>query len=271
LSFNYYILKIKSSQNITINGEAILADTVSYVKGTIADNNISLILTSVINSTDLYIYELIGVDKQTTSSTRKLFINESADSQSLSIPNPDALFLGEIPLKFIKYNITEAATGPMQNFYSAFSSSPFIYNLHYLEEGHTVDIYDSANINKVNNRVFTINHMEYSGVEGSILIGSAIEEGITLNQSFLDDYNIDAVFKDDEIIVSEEKFSSIRNCIDVEKFKLNQDSINAITNVQLLTAQDKIVYEFEFPPIIYNEKTQHISFNLLIRKNEPLI
>ena len=73
------------------------------------------------------------------------------------------------------------------------------------------------------------------------------------------------------IDLSDETISAMTNCFNPKKYRKNEDSVVAITNIQLIgkseTAdQDSILYELEYLPIIYKENDQHVSYNIMLRK-----
>lgn len=77
------------------------------------------------------------------------------------------------------------------------------------------------------------------------------------------------------IVVSSERFSSLFNCLEPSMYRNNKDYSVAVTNVQLLERKPEtlspqsylkniVVYELEYLPIIYNERKNHLSLNLLL-------
>ena len=73
------------------------------------------------------------------------------------------------------------------------------------------------------------------------------------------------------IDLSDETISAMTNCFNPKKYRKNEDSVVAITNIQLIgesetASQDTILYELEYLPIIYKENDQHVSYNIMLRK-----
>ena len=73
------------------------------------------------------------------------------------------------------------------------------------------------------------------------------------------------------IDLSDETISAMTNCFNPKKYRKNEDSVVAITNIQLIgeseTAnQEAILYELEYLPIIYKENDQHVSYNIMLKK-----
>ena len=76
--------------------------------------------------------------------------------------------------------------------------------------------------------------------------------------------------------ISDEKISMTYNCFNLENYRNNVSSPTVITNVQLMDNgllneegsydNREVIYEFEYLPIIYDELTHHISFNIMIKK-----
>lgn len=77
------------------------------------------------------------------------------------------------------------------------------------------------------------------------------------------------------ISIFNERVSMTYNCFNLDNYRNNVSSPTVITNVQLLDnklldeggSYDKreVIYEFEYLPIIYDELTHHVSFNIMIR------
>ena len=73
------------------------------------------------------------------------------------------------------------------------------------------------------------------------------------------------------IDLSDETISAMTNCFNPKKYRKNEDSVVAITNIQLIGEseidnQEAILYELEYLPIIYKENDQHVSYNIMLRK-----
>ena len=73
------------------------------------------------------------------------------------------------------------------------------------------------------------------------------------------------------IDLSDETISAMTNCFNPKKYRKNEDSVVAITNIQLIgeseaANQEAILYELEYLPIIYKENDQHVSYNIMLRK-----
>lgn len=68
------------------------------------------------------------------------------------------------------------------------------------------------------------------------------------------------------ISLTNERFGGLSNSMDVDKLNKGMSSPVAITNVQLIEegSEDNVLYEFEYLPIIYDEKDQHLSFNYVV-------
>ena len=84
-----------------------------------------------------------------------------------------------------------------------------------------------------------------------------------------------AIDGEDPISLSSERFSTLFNCLEPSRYRNNKDYSVAVTNIQLLAKKpgvtspksyekNKIVYELEYLPIIYNERSNHLSLNLLL-------
>lgn len=79
------------------------------------------------------------------------------------------------------------------------------------------------------------------------------------------------------ITLSNEQFSLIADCVNTEDYQKNQQGYNIesnvlMTNIQLLgkdpnkdNAPEEVMYEFEHLPIIYDETSQHVSYNILLK------
>lgn len=82
--------------------------------------------------------------------------------------------------------------------------------------------------------------------------------------------------EDDPVRISNERFSSLFNCLYPNRYREEQDYPVAVTNIQLLEdngsespfsyKKNNVVYELEYLPIIYSEKKNHLSLNLLLYK-----
>ena len=108
----------------------------------------------------------------------------------------------------------------------------------------------------------------------------------TTSTSPLKNYNTNLVITneamttvDSEIIangpvtISNENVSALINCFDLNAYDKNMESKAIVTNIQLLTKANtngirKILYEIEYPPIIYDETSQHISYNIMLGKDK---
>lgn len=108
----------------------------------------------------------------------------------------------------------------------------------------------------------------------------------TTSTSPLKSYNTNLVITneamttvDNEIIangpvtISNENVSALINCFDLNAYDKNMESKAIVTNIQLLTKANtngirKILYEIEYPPIIYDETSQHISYNIMLSKDK---
>lgn len=70
--------------------------------------------------------------------------------------------------------------------------------------------------------------------------------------------------------VSNAKISALTNCFDYDKYKNRETNNIAITNLQILgkasASNKRVLFEVEYPPIIYKEREQHLSINILLQR-----
>lgn len=95
------------------------------------------------------------------------------------------------------------------------------------------------------------------------------------NKSY--EYSSPEILERGPLTVSDACVTAITNCFDEKKYKEGENNNVVITNVQLLgysnssdggntsSSQKKVLFEIEYPPIIYNERNQHLSLNILLR------
>ena len=70
-----------------------------------------------------------------------------------------------------------------------------------------------------------------------------------------------------QVSITNETFGGLSNCMDVVKRLNGQSNPVVVTNVQLMeegTNGETVLYEFEYLPIIYDERDQHLSFNYVV-------
>lgn len=74
------------------------------------------------------------------------------------------------------------------------------------------------------------------------------------------------------LTLSNETVSTLTNCFDPDKYRKDLENPVAITNIQLMgpvagsSEAKSVLYEFEYPPIVYRERDQHISYNIILHK-----
>ena len=66
--------------------------------------------------------------------------------------------------------------------------------------------------------------------------------------------------------LSNEKVSGITNCFNVERYLKKETSNIAVTNIQYLDESGDVIYEIEYPPIIYDESKHHLSINAIFKR-----
>ncbi len=208
---------------------------------------------AVIGSSSTFVY----LSEDTLA--RRWFIQfaSSFEESSLSADRSFTSFNGYLE-DFLNTNL-DLKTGLLKN--------PWVYTVVYKEKNDNVSIYIKGDlVANSNSNLIYVEHMSYNAAKNSISIGkegSADEDrGIVLNSSPLVNTNLGLA---DNILIANERMTAINNCIDPNKIQKRKSSVNAITNVQLMSG-DTIVYEFEFPPLVYDELTQHISFNILLSR-----
>lgn len=86
------------------------------------------------------------------------------------------------------------------------------------------------------------------------------------------DINV-GVNTDSPFTLANETFSILFNSLNPDNYRKGIDTPVAVTNVQLLLRENenkRVVYEFEFLPIIYSELNSHVAFNILMYKRSNL-
>lgn len=136
----------------------------------------------------------------------------------------------------------------------------------------SINIGDILNIDSDNyTRYLKVNHISLDTTTSSPLNKYDTNLQITSeNLSNIDEY----IIANGPITLSDEKVSALSNCFNPKKYRLKDgESEVAITNVQLLSPTDlegnkRILFEIEYPPIVYDESSQHISFNIMLKKSK---
>lgn len=117
-----------------------------------------------------------------------------------------------------------------------------------------------------------INSLDISNFLSSRLFNTNLE--ITEDNKTFKKVRGDDILSRGPLTITNAKVTTIANCFDEGKFKKGEDNRVAITNIQLLnnstnaegSKNKRVLFEIEYPPVIYNEKDQHLSLNILLQK-----
>ena len=283
-SYDTAYLKVKTSIATTVDGFST-STTAVWISMPIVNNVITL---TPADSCTLTIWDIkpYNFDDTGTEDYLKFLVEKQAgpsptfritnDTTFVTIVNPDE---EQWHIQFKStYTAATLSTAPAATKYegnltrfldkngsigSTSIKNPWNFVVMYRELGDSVTIYSNGvEIENSPYNLLFIDHMSYNGLYDCIDIGTAAEDGIVLNNDPLDTTNLTLA---GNVYLTNEKLTALCNCIDVEKVKAGKPSVNAITNVQIVTAGE-VIYEMEFPPIIYDELTQHISFNILVSR-----
>lgn len=109
-----------------------------------------------------------------------------------------------------------------------------------------------------------------TGATGAVSrVDGILSRGIEIVPSvFTDRFPSSLQIASDTLTILNERFSLISNAVNPRNFELGIPSEVAFSNVQLLSTEDppRLLYEIEFPPVFYDETKNHLSLNLLFRK-----
>lgn len=284
---NAYVT-LESNTAVSVNGVAVTADTRTTLFTTVINGEKISITPSA--ATTIRIYKVVPFNVETSAADHMRFLTKkdatgkiltnivsnktfvyitddsslkkkwfiqfksSYTSETLSTQLNSTEFNTHLN-EFLQNNLNQK-TGKLLN--------PWKYTFFYKEKDSKISAYiGKREVPNVISNLIYIKDMQYMAALNTINIGSSEENsGILLNADVISKTNLEL---GNTVEIFNESFSAISNCINVEDILKKKPSINAVTNFQLLT-DSEIVYEFETPPIIYDELTQHISFNLLLER-----
>lgn len=109
---------------------------------------------------------------------------------------------------------------------------------------------------------------------GSTSLLKKYNTNLEVTEDFIYQYHTGTIIADGPITLSNACISALSNCFDPEKYRNRTGNKVSVTNIQLLGTHtnslgeevQKILWEFEYPPIIYDEKEYHSSYNILMHR-----
>ena len=122
-----------------------------------------------------------------------------------------------------------------------------------------------------NTSIFKNTTLDYDSTTSSLSFNADISDVDLYNLNLELDLLSDATSVDSTtfsvLYFNDEKFTGLTNCFFPDRYLNGLSTPVAVTNVQLIqdtSLSRRVLYELEYLPIIYDEKDQHISLNIML-------
>lgn len=195
-----------------------------------------------------------------------------------------------------EYDLITSENGNYYNYkngiFSLLDRVPFIEEVSFHSYDINIDDYGIKTLKEngvANKDIFTKGEIQYItdtaknklNVNGILLNTgtSSLLNKYNTNLSITNDFiytsgNVAYIIANGPITISNATISALSNCFDPEKYRNRDSNKVCITNIQILGAIEgasgetysKILWEFEYPPVLYDEKEYHSSYNILMHK-----